>query len=118
MSHYYPGEPSTWYTNGNVASPLSTSPLADTGAIAATGNYIAQVVISADATCTIAFQQRDTANATTVNEQRFFIPSGGGSVSPPNYWVQATANQRYRIIPVNNVSPGNVSASIFWQKAK
>lgn len=117
MSHYYPGEASTWYTNGNIASPLSTSPLADTGQIAAAGNYLAQVVVSADAAAAINLQHRDTANATNVTEQRLFI-GANGTVS---LWLPCridNANERYRLIPNADIAPGNVSGSILFQRMK
>lgn len=117
MSHYYPGEPSTWYTNGAIASPLSTSPLADTGQVASVDNYLAQIVISADNAAVVAIQHRDAANATNVTEQRIYVGANGTA----SLWLPCridTANERYRLIPASNVSPGNVSGSILFQKMK
>lgn len=117
MSHYYPGEPSTWYTNGNIASPLSTSPLADTGQVAAAGNYLAEVVVSSDVGTVVNLQHRSADNSANVTEQRLFI-SASGTVS---LWLPCridNANERYRLIPNANVSPGNVCGSILFQKMK
>lgn len=117
MSHYYPGEPSTWYTNGNVASPLSTSPLADTGQITAAGNYLAEVVVSSDVGAVINLQHRSADNSTNVTEQRLFV-SASGTVS---LWLPCrtdNANERYRLIPNATIAPGNVCGSILFQKMK
>jgi hypothetical protein len=114
MTYWRAGEPVLWYTQGSQSGPTNTTVLADTGQVAALGNYQALIVISTDTAGAINIQWRAADNTSNVDEHRVF-PGANQNMEFLLPVRVNNVNERYRVIP-NATINGNVCASIFWQK--
>lgn len=114
MSELIPGEVPIWYTDGATSNPTSSVVLADTGAIATLGTYLARVAISTDAAGAINVQLRNAANNDNSKEMRRYLAANANLDFIWPFRVD-TANQRLRVIP-NATITGNLSASIDLEK--
>jgi len=114
MSYWRAGEPVVVYSAGSQSGPTNTTVLADTGQIAAVGNYQALVIIGTDTAGAIDIQWRSADNASNVWEHRAF-PGANQNMEFLFPTRINNVNERYRVIP-NATINGNVCASIFWQK--
>jgi hypothetical protein len=125
MTYPRSGEPATWYTEGTQNNPGTSTVLATTGPIATgaldtVGAYLAQILISTDASAVLNIQHRnatDTANVTSTNkqgEQRVFL-AANQQVEFLVYWRPTATSERLRVIPNASVT-GNVCVSLFLQK--
>ena len=114
MANLIAGEPPTWSTIGAVTAIATDTPLADTGAIAGVGTYLARVIVSVDATAVLNLQWRNAANDGNNKEQRLYYGASqrDGFLLP--FRVDA-ANERLRLIPNANATL-NACASIIWER--
>ena len=114
MANLIPGEVPTWSSEGAKNNPDSGAALADTGAIAVVGTYLARVVVATDATAVLNLQWRNAANTANNKEQRLFYAANDRDGVAFPFRIDV-ANERLRIIPNTSVT-GNACASIIWER--
>src|SRR3970040_2630959 len=114
MANLIAGEVPTWSTIGAGTAIVTTTALADTGAIGSVGTYLARVIVSVDATAVLNLQWRNAANDGNNKEQRlhYGATQRDGFLLP--FRVDAV-NERLRLLPNANATL-NACASIIWEK--
>ena len=101
-----------WTSGAILTNPVDTTVLVDTGELSA-GNYLVALVGAGSVAWVYDAQQRDAANATTIDSQRR-RPAAGNEDFLFATKIVVVAGERLRCVLVGGIT-GEVQMSIFAQ---